>query len=184
MDLQKGDNGVHDIAVDEYTRVRLDFTVAKYRASARRLHGRLKLLENTGYILTGLCTALILVNEEAWVASVIVLVNITSNIAAVGMLEDRLMRINVAIVKAASLRYGMPKKMPPNCATQVGPATWTDPLLVLLFSCSLLFFSAQLMVACARGRGANQGVVHEQVCRHHGGGDHGDHGRFPASFKQ
>eukprot|EP00937_MAST-01D_sp_MAST-1D-sp2_P000248 g248.t1 len=112
LDLhESGDNGVDDMSVDEYARVRLERELERYRNRAWRLHFQVKALEYAGYILTGLCTALILVDEEVWVAALIVLVNVTANVAAVGMLEDRLVRTNGAIVKLDNLGYG--EELPP-----------------------------------------------------------------------
>merc|ERR1711871_1290462 len=104
LDLhESGNNGMDDVSVDEYVRMRLQRKLEHYRNRARWLHFQVKVLEYAGYILTGLCTALILVDEEVWVAALIVLVNMTANVAAVGMLEDRLVRTNDAIVKLDNL---------------------------------------------------------------------------------
>jgi len=103
LDLDDNDNGVDDISVDEYTRLRMSRELDRYRDKARSLHRAIKFLEFAGYFLLSLCTALILVDEEVWVAVCIVLVNATANMAAVGMLEDKLARTNGAIVKVDRL---------------------------------------------------------------------------------
>merc|ERR1711998_227581 len=103
LDLDDGDNGVKDMSVDDYVHSRMSRELARYRDRARKLHRLIKVLEYAGYFLLSLCTALILVDEEVWVAVCIVLVNATANMAAVGMLEDKLARTNGAIVKVDRL---------------------------------------------------------------------------------
>jgi len=102
--LAQADSGVGNIDVSEYLDYRLEFQLVKYRKEARVLHSRLQTLEYSGYLLNGIAIAMILVQEEVWVASLIVLLNIMSNIVAVGMYEDRLMRTNEAIVTLDALR--------------------------------------------------------------------------------
>jgi hypothetical protein len=98
LELHPDDDGVCNIDVSEYLEYRMDFQLDKYRSQARWLHRALTVLTYLGYIFTGLCTALVLVNEQVWVVCIIMLLNVTANIVAIGMLEDRLMRTNDAIV--------------------------------------------------------------------------------------
>jgi len=98
LELHPDDDGVCNIDVSEYLEYRMDFQLDKYRRQARWLHRALKVLTYFGYTFTGLCTALVLVNEQVWVVCIIMLLNVTANIVAIGMLEDRLMRTNDAIV--------------------------------------------------------------------------------------
>ena len=55
-------------------------------------------LADAGFLFNGLATAIILVKEEVWVASLIVLLGVTSTIVAVGQYEARLLLTNSAIV--------------------------------------------------------------------------------------
>ena len=48
--------------------------------------------------MNGVATAIILVKEEVWVASLIVLLGIASTIVAVGQYETRLLHTNSAII--------------------------------------------------------------------------------------
>merc|ERR1711924_327166 len=89
LELHPDDDGVCNIDVSEYL---------KYRRQARWLNLALKVLTYAGYALTGLCTALVLVDEQVWVVCVVMLLNVTANFVAIGMLEDRLVRTNDAIV--------------------------------------------------------------------------------------
>jgi len=98
LELHPDDDGVCNIDVSEYLEYRMEFHLDKYRRQAKSLHRSLKFFTYCGYIFTGLCTALVLVNEQVWIVCVVMLLNVTANIVAIGMLEDRLMRTNDAIV--------------------------------------------------------------------------------------
>merc|ERR1712028_28399 len=98
LQLHPEDDAVSNMDASEYLSYRTAHQLIKYRADGRFQHSALKGLEYAGYLLNGLAIAMILVNEEVWVATLIVLLNILSNTVAVVQYEDKLVRTNDAIV--------------------------------------------------------------------------------------
>ena len=188
LDLDDNDNGVDDISVDEYTRLRMSRELDRYRDKARSLHRAIKFLEFAGYFLLSLCTALILVDEEVWVAVCIVLVNATANMAAVGMLEDKLARTNGAIVKVDRLRcvccpasnvatYRLFILLQPTCISHA--CLSSHPIFAIIFAPYLL--SMQFMVAYSRGRCEVEARVCEPLRERNGSCCHDCHHRRTAA---
>jgi hypothetical protein len=98
LQLHPSDDALSNMDASEYVEYRIEYQLQRYRDEGGWLNAGLKALECGGYTLNGLAIAMILVNQEVWVATLIVLLNILSNIVAVVQYEDRLVRTNDAIV--------------------------------------------------------------------------------------
>merc|ERR1711871_1141607 len=106
LQLHSNDDALSPMHISDYNEQRLEFQQKKFRTEAKQFATRLKVFEYLGFITNGVAIVMILVKEEVWVASMIVLISIFAAVVAVGQYEDRLLRTNSAIVTLNEILCG------------------------------------------------------------------------------